>query len=376
MGVSEGRRPLAVEGSRYTVTAEVSLKLGDFSQTDPTKILTYKNIRLNATRCANVLDKFPYFKKSDAFDDSLVRSAHCFFPPDDLKDQYWIKGQPLDSYFSSFDIKIWPCSLDDRSQCDSSRSVEGHTMLLVYPTPDLDYSKIDNFLDWIGFADTNFDITPSVIQKYSFTFKHFEVFDQQDVFSNPKKRREFFAVQNSLGVNTERNERELYCPKGQIGGPHSTCSPYLHLSFSSSNRVETVTRTYTSLIKALAEIGGFVELVFLFVGLIYFIFNCYFKELKTQLVRKVFGIRRAGKKMREYSEVIDQNLDMVEVMKELNGLKVINRAVFKDHHLELMPELLTEMKKKEGQETKKSCEPELAKSDQDDFFSGESKFLN
>ena len=85
--------------------------------------------------------------------------------------------------------------------------------------------------------------------------------------------------------------------------------------------------------------------------------------------------------MREYSRVIDKNLDIVEVMKELNGLKVINRAVFQDHHLELMPDLLTEMEKKDEEEESKQdpsfemSRLEYAKSGQNQFFSRESMFF-
>ena len=193
VALAEGVTPLAVEGSRYTVTAQLSLKLGDFTQRDPTKITTFKTIKLESTRCSNVIDQFDYFRKAEAYNPFLLRGAHCFYPADDVRDQYWVKGQIMDSFYSTFDIKVWPCSLDDPTQCAPPQLINGHKFLLVYPTPDIDYSKIDNFLGWIGLADTVFDLSTTVSQKFAYTFKHFEVFDQNDVFSNPKKKERVFC---------------------------------------------------------------------------------------------------------------------------------------------------------------------------------------
>ena len=109
-GLQEGHSPFAVEGSRYTITAELSLKIGNFTPSGTRRSLRvrFTNILLNSTRCADVIDKFDFFRKAAGYNPKLLKGSHCFFPPDDIKDQYWVQGQRLDSYFSTIDIKFGP----------------------------------------------------------------------------------------------------------------------------------------------------------------------------------------------------------------------------------------------------------------------------
>ena len=346
-----------MEGSLYTITAEISIKTADYTKKSAREILKFQRKQLKVVRCSEVKEEFSYLRRNKQFPENLINNAFCFLPPEDLKKEYFVEGQALDSFESQIEIKIWPCSLDDPTECQPKRIVDGRRFLLIYPTPDIDYSKVDNFLDWASLGDTDSLLSTSNRQIHSYKFKHFEVFDQKDVFSSPKPKKQFFSVENSHTVNLDRNVNQLHCPKTRIG-INRACPPYLEMRFASSNRVEIVTRTYPTLITALAEIGGFVELVLLFLGILYGLFNIYFKELQTHLVSKVFGLNKNLTGLKKFSEVIDQNLGIVEVMKELNGLKLINRAIFKDFHLKLMPEVLTKIKKEENldEECKKKKE--------------------
>ena len=333
--------PERVKGSRFTLEAVVWNKNHNRDDPNLNTAIKVNQIQLKTVPCRDVIDKVKYLSQSETMN-SFLDIAYCFVPPDNLASSYFAQGQPLESFDAAVSIRIYPCSLDDPTQCASSREINQENFMLVHPSPDIDYSKGDDFLKWIALGDTSLEISTSNRQRFFYKFKHFSVYDQEDLFSNPKKNRDFFAIDDYYVYSIDRDSNQIHCPKSQIGN-HDACPPYAQMLFSSSNKRERITRIYPTVVRAFSEIGGFFELVVISISMMYGIYNLYFKEMKSLLVQKVFGLKRIEKDHQQYYKVIGDNLDIVEVMKELNGLKVLNRAFFKDYHLKLLPRVLSKI---------------------------------
>ena len=231
--------------------------------------------------------------------------------------------------------------------------------MIIAPSPDVDLSKKDDFLEWVPLSSDMHEINPSTRQQFNTKFKHYSILDQTSMFNEPEKRLDYFQQGDTYIKSFVRDADQVHCPASAIGNK-ALCQPYLEMKYTSSNSQENITRLYPSLLRSLSEIGGFTELIMLSVGVVYAVYNAWFSEMRSFLVRHVFG--RDGKskccpeQKKGYGKVIEDNLDIVEVMKELNGLRMLNRAIFKDHHLALLPEVLTHIKDEESREEKSKQE--------------------
>ena len=347
--------PEKVKGSRFTIHAIIWNKIYNTSDPNIRTAIKVKRFPLRTVLCSEVVDKVKYLTESETMK-SLLDIAYCLVPSDDLASSYFAEGQPLDNFDASINIQIFPCSLDDPTQCASSQEVNRETFMLVYPSPDIDYSKGNKFLKWIALGDTSVEISTTNRQKFYYKFKHYSVYDQADLFSEPSKKKDFFALDDYYVYSIDRDKSIIHCPKAVIGDDDE-CHPYAQMTFSSSNKRERITRVYPTVVRALSEIGGFFELVVISITVLYTLYNLYFKEMKSLLLRKVFGIKRIEKDHQQYYKVIGDNLDIVEVMKELNGLKVLNRAFFKDYHLKLLPRVLSKISNREEAEESNRAKP-------------------
>ena len=347
-----------------TITAEVTLKTFKKDQDGNASGLKFEKFRLEAVNCSTVRDQYDYLDNHTVAK-SVRETGICFVPKEGELDDYYLQGQRLEDIYSSFKITVWPCSLKNPLKCGPPQLVSLGRYVLIMPSPDVDLSKPDNFLKSVALASDVHEIDLGSRQQMFFKLKKFSIFDKTSMFREAKHRRDYFQIDESYVKSLSRNPSRVYCPAQAIGDTVA-CQPYLEMIFTSSNKQETITRLYPSLFRALSEIGGFTELIMMSIGFIYGLYNAWFSEMRTFLVRSVFArgekTSACASDKKGYGKVVEDNLDIVEVMKELNGLRILNRVIFKEHHLTLLPEVLSKIKDEESKEDeKKEKGKEMAK---------------
>ena len=346
--MSPNSNPAALD----TVIAEINLKTFRKNANGETMPASFEKFRLDTVQCSQVRDDFSYLANTSV-GEAMFERGICFKPKEGQLDQYFLQGHPLEEINSSLDISVWPCSLSDPTKCASSQIFSRGQYTIVMPSPDVDLSKPDDFFQWVALAGDMNDADAGTKQQFYSKFKKYSIYDKTSIFSEVEHRKDYFQIDDTYVKSFYRDRNQVHCPASAIGN-RALCQPYIEMKFSSSNKEETITRLYPSFLRALSEIGGFTELIMMFIGFLYGVYNAWFNEMRSFLVKNVFArgekIGSCSGDKKGYGKVVEDNLDIVEVMKELNGLRLLNRAIFKDHHLTLLPEVLSKIKDEESKE--------------------------
>ena len=338
-----------------TAKATISIKRVRRDQNGNPTFPRVDDYHLDAIRCNQVKgDQYAYFSSSE-ISQALLDHGICFLPKKGDLDKYFLQGHQIEEIYSKLTLSLLPCSLEDPTECVDEEIVRSTEYMLVSPSPDVDLSKADDFIKWNPLSGDILLLDTGSHQRFNSKFKKFSIFDKKSIFRDAVHRRDYFRIDQHYIYSFSRNESQIHCPPAVVeAGDKARCQPYAEMIFTSSDRQETITRLYPSFLRALSEIGGFSELIMVFIGVVYGIFNSWLCEMRKFLVKKVFGKEQESgsgdEKMKGYGRVVEDNLDLVEVMKELNGLRLLNRVIFKEHHLTLLPEVLRKIKDEESRE--------------------------
>ena len=321
----------------------------------------FKNVYLDTIQCSE-LQRDPRFNfiYANKNVDGVLNIATCLLPKKGEEEEYFVEGEPLSDFDSNLNIEILPCSLDDPTQCASREQLKFLDFLITYPNPDVDYSKTEDFLTWIAVAGTRARVNVNDHQLHILEVSSIELNKDSSFMGKPTKEAELMKVHTQYSNSVHREVSQLHCPKAILNNPF-VCQPYISLRIITSNKREVITRVYPNIFQALSEVGGFRELVFMAAALIYMVYDYIFDAFKRYIVDNVYGYKHSKKEFKEHIGSIEDHLDIIKLIKELNGLKVLNRVIFKDHHIALLPKVLAKLKEEE-EEKKKEIAKEKEKS--------------
>ena len=336
-----------------TLRAVISIKSFTRDQNGVPINFEVKDYPLETVPCSQIQgDQYSYFSSSE-ISHALLEGGVCFLPKKGEIDNYYLQGHQIEDIYSELKVSLLPCSLEDSTQCLDSETMRSTEYMLVSPSPDVDLSKPDDFLNWIPLSSDVVPIDPGSHQHFNSKFKKFSIYDKTSMFREALHRKDYFRIDENYIYSFSRNRNKVHCPSSTIGN-RALCQPYVEIKFTSSDKQETITRLYPSILRALSEIGGFTELIMMLIGFLYGMYNSWFDEMRSFLVQKVFArgekTSSCSVKNKGFGKVVEDNLDIVEVMKELNGLRLLNRVIFKEHHLQLLPEVLSKIKDEECKE--------------------------
>ena len=341
------------------LTFNANINLRKFVKNDQDLIInvTLDLIELDSLSCSEVAEdpRFEFLTKNKNIG-GLLSSAYCFLPKKGEEDKYFLQGEPLADVDSSINIDVLPCSLDNPSDCATEDELKYMDFLVIHPNPDVDYSKTEDFLTWIAFAGSRAKIDINSRQMYMLDVKTMQLFKDSSFIGESTKEADFVKIDSQYVNSVHRKSTQIHCPKSIVKNndkDNLACEPYFTIRVLASNKKEIITRVYPNIIQALSEVGGFRELVFMACGVVYLLYNCYFDEFRRYLVDNVYGYKHSKKEFKEHIGSIEDNMDIVELIKELNGLKVLNRVIFKDHHIALLPKVLAKLKEEDEQKKKR-----------------------
>lgn len=100
-------------------------------------------------------------------------------------------------------------------------------------------------------------------------FEKFELWDIGFGFKEKYLKSSYYEVVGQEGNTLVRNvdPNSHYCNFTQF--KTGTCPPYVSIEIISSNKMNVITRTRISLMQIVGNSGGTIEVVFIFLGLVY-----------------------------------------------------------------------------------------------------------
>lgn len=179
-----------------------------------------------------------------------------------------------------------------------------------------------------------------------------------------------------------------------------SCPAYLKVEYRASGIYHSYERTYTDIIEAYSEVGGLKELVFLASMFVYMFYNGFamssflrnkllnldsirgmLQQTKTRSVAgqssitlepqnpEIYSLQEGiaapqSKKSSEaplklksqiadlkegLDEMVETSLDVSTLIRELNNWKILRQIIFRQYHLELLPLVAIEVKRKQQQ---------------------------
>ena len=171
------------------------------------------------------------------------------------------------------DHQIYPCSLEDPSECATVEELSQCQLIPVTTFTNAGYSKKRKPLD--PSLDVDLTMTFSVVTKnrFNFFFKLNEIHDDYIDFVGKRKRFEFLDVQKIWTTVGTRLSQSIHCTEAQIdsGG----CEPYIQAEFRSSYDTVLIQRSYHTFFDLFSQVGGFSDLILISIGFFCSWYNLY-----------------------------------------------------------------------------------------------------
>ena len=300
-------------------------------------------------------------------------------------------------------IKVYPCSLEDRSQCASAEEIDeirnDYTFALKLLQP----------------SDAETPVRTSIIRE-SVNLDRRSTKDVKMVVRlnrvldgtlttliPPSVKLEYATIQEEKVDLKRRPESQVYCTKAQIDqGPAGGCREYVSYDYVASSEVLVTLRSYKKLTTMLGEYGGLLKIM---TTLVFFFYGFYslrkvksimsgiiFKtdQEKEKRLEKLIGGKNHQKNHDhskynqvvqrveeakpdsnmnseadgpEYKKVmkhlIDRRSNVDNLMEKLNFLELIEKAVLQDDAKTLVPLALLQAEKMEMQKAEnQSAQPQ------------------
>lgn len=290
--------------------------------------------------------------------------------------------------------RIAPCSLE--SGCASLEEFRNIYFALALPQASFDPSDHENPVKFsVSGAEI---ILPSVEagQWINAKFRREKIFDEGGILSPEKKRQEFVGISTLQFKTAVRIGGQVKCTKEAAENPlDPSCSPYLTIEFKATGETITHKRKYKGILEQMAEVGGLKEIINLMCLLIYLPFAN--RLFRLSVLPKIFPFIKDGKnsndpnkqkggiirrvarrhtsplegqdpqpaekkpiwkrmclccrrkekgdeeednfkRMEKASlEVVENTLDLVELVKNMNRLRVLTSIFLKGYHYLLIP---------------------------------------
>ena len=225
-----------------------------------------------------------YMDSSPLFKETVVEYGICPDIPLNLS----VEGKGTDSFYSTFDFQIFPCSL--LSGCRSQNDIVKSNFQMVLPTSNLDISNLEEPISFRPTADDVFYINPTSSQVFSIKLKKFTVKDYIGLMPTWKERLSIHDIGSDTTTINYRNNK-IVCDFAEvIEDDNDICQPYLHFSFQSSGVLILNKRSYKTSGETIGAIGGMNSILVIILVLIYGPIN---ENLRKEHIRsRVYDINK------------------------------------------------------------------------------------
>jgi len=292
----------------------------------------------------------------------------CPYIKPDVRERWIVGGDISKPPYNILQIAIYPCSLEDKSQCGSFRDIAQMKILLgvLYKIVDLT-NKTEPISSKLS-TDIEYPLNPTTTLKCTFTFSEQFIMDDDREFSDPYLKQRY-VDQREISTITGYRDSSIYCTKEQI--LLGDCTPYLTIELKSDSTQITVNRTYFKVFELLSEIGGYLQVVVLLFELLYHLYNSYSfkKHVKSSILyydedilKSLFMFRKRGKQTIDslQNEIIEKDFDALHLFEQLHSINISRQIIFEDYHMLLLPCVVMSLKTK-GDSFRKALTSHLSK---------------
>lgn len=298
----------------------------------------------------------------------LFSSAICPNITENDKDKYFIQGKPASLPMTVLVISVDPCSLEDKTKCASKEELKIIQFGISETDQSLDMTNMENPVTPIIKNDKRFNFALGKRTVLKYWFKKNEIWDETQDLIDAELRAEYVDFESVDKDLDERDQTNFYCEPGS----QQLCDSYLTVEFYVTGKKKVYKRKYETLLQSLADLGGFKEVVFIFLGLIYWV--CTGNNLLKFMKKKLYGFSgKEEKKVRYillkdeendsddgdklFDEVVENTLDVnfdgVELFSKMNQMSVLNEIFFEEHDRRLLPLAILNISKKNLEDEKR-----------------------
>ncbi len=326
------------------------------------------------------LSMYEYFGKDSYLFQMISDYGMCIKPSPEL----FVQGKGSDELFESVALRIKPCSLD--TGCAVTSVVEQLNFYITLPQTSFDQTNLEHPYAVTVNADALYYINPKAVQLYNARIKFNRVMDFIGVMPKWTERKSYFDIKEVFYNVASRLESQTTCPSSQVKD-NSQCSSYLELTLQSSGSVMRINRRYKTLSETCGELGGIKEVLLLIFLLCYYRYSLQARD--EYLIENVYGDLDQFQRLSQEKAVhinkseqptgrdarpigmfdsksngqpskdafkklaienIRSNLNVLNIIKEMNNLKVICMFLFRSHHYKLSPVLQLNLSRRSQQE--------------------------
>lgn len=272
----------------------------------------------------------------------------------------FVQGGGIEPNLDILSLEIFPCSLS--SGCANFSEMAQVSIVIGLPNYSLNLSNYEQPAVPFLAADRYYSVDPKSSMRYSSKLRINEVHDDRGFLLDTNLRQTFIEVASMTSNQKFRDPTKISCTPSQIA--RRACLSYLNFDFYSTGQREIIFRRYKTVIQALSEFGGINSFLFMFFSYATVIYTNLAK--KRILVDSVFDFL-SDKQVAKHSsssepalgelknrnslrkdpllknarekafKAIEENLDILTMVKEVNNLKVLTRILMQDYHLRLVP---------------------------------------
>ena len=283
---------------------------------------------------------------------------------------WMVQSSYIEPPFTSIELHVLPCTLPDpATNCASIAELSKATLIVPQITKSMDPTKKEEPLS------ININIDHELL--FNRLSRSIEtIFLKENLIKSEKNR--FFSEPDFRFVDKEKIISSLGSRDNSISCSlqsliQGTCVPYASLEIRSGGRVSRITRTYTSVVTTISELGGFGDIVYIVLGFFYMFYNKHHYDvwIKNQLfdedflkaAERNFEVKRAAtidnhdektpnmKKAENgtvgglVDKVVEEQLDAVKFIQKVQKLNLLFDVVFTPEMKVLMPELAYRLQK-------------------------------
>jgi hypothetical protein len=266
-------------------------------------------------------------------------------------------------------MDLAPCSL--AVGCVDQSTLMSSYFGVTFSEASFDPSNRENPVRYTAANTEILRIQPGNYGAISNRFKRTQVEDSGGIMTSDILRTDTFSISNQVFKFAVRSVNTITCAPSELdeGIFLPICASYITMEFQGTGSVVKYKRTYKGILELAADVGGLYEIVALIGMLLYLPFAWYiskktllskifpfitlakkdnglFKKKMTQSTNQDTAKRRLMSCCRKKKEedilleemeeagmdVVEKSLDVVEIVKSLDRLKVITSVLFHSYH--------------------------------------------
>ena len=193
-------------------------------------------------------------------------------------------------------IKVYPCSLEDKSRCAPVEEIARLRADYGYPLKILQPSEAEEPVKSAP-VRRGTEIDPRSTKVVKEIVKLNRVLDGTLTTLIPPRIKEEYATLEEYSIDPKmRNSSQVYCTKEQIRkGPAGGCQEYISFDYFASSEVVVTLRSYKKLTTMLGEYGGLLKIM---TTLMFFFYGIYsVRKVKSVLRGLIFGSEEGSDKV-------------------------------------------------------------------------------